>query len=237
LLDLLYPGLCHRCGAGGTGEWSLCAGCSESLPSLREPFCRQCGEEFEGRIEGPFQCPNCRGEKFAFEFARPALPNHPDLLEMIHAMKYHRRIELCRELGRLALRAFDEDQRLAEALAGNWPLIPVPLYRGRELWRYFNQAEEIARGLAGWTGLPLCKALARIRGTGSQTRLSRSQRLNNLRGAFELTRRGKVFAAARPAGAVLVDDVFTTGATTDACARVLRRAGVQKVVVVTVMRG
>lgn len=237
MLDLLYPAICHRCGTGLEGGRSLCEACSDELPSLREPFCCQCGEEFEGRIDSSFQCPNCRGEKFAFEFARPALPNHPDLLEMIHDLKYGRRIELGRELGRLAGRAFDDDSRLAPVLAEGWPLVPVPLHRSRLLWRYFNQAEEIARPLSQRTGLPLCRALVRTRSTGSQTRLSRAQRLKNLRGAFELSREGAEFAAGKPPGAVVVDDVFTTGATTDECARVLRKAGVQKVVVVTVMRG
>ena len=84
---------------------------------------------------------------------------------------------------------------------------------------------------------PLARALVRSRGTGSQTRLSRAERLKNLRGAFELSREGERFAAGKPPGAIVVDDVFTTGATTGECARVLRKAGIQKVVVVTVMRG
>jgi ComF family protein len=237
VLDLVYPGICHGCGDGVTGECSLCDACRDELPSLREPFCRSCGEEFEGRIEGSFECPNCRDLDFAFAFARPALPNHPVLLEMIHELKYGRRIEIAGELGRLAGRAFTDDPRLAEALDGGWPLVPVPLHRRRRLWRYFNQAEEIARSLGRETGLPLCKALLRTRSTSSQTRLSRAQRLKNLKGAFALSRDGTVFVAAKPAGAVLVDDVFTTGATSDECARLLRRSGVQKVVVVTVMRG
>jgi len=145
--------------------------------------------------------------------------------------------QLAAELGRLAGRAFAEDPRLAEALEGGWPLVPVPLHRRRHLWRFFNQAEEIARSLGRATGLPLCRALLRTVSTGSQTRLSRAQRLKNLKGAFALSREGKRFTAAGPPGAVLVDDVFTTGATTGECARLLRRSGVQKVVVVTVMRG
>lgn len=237
MLDLVYPGICHRCGDGVAGDRSLCDGCRDSLPSLREPFCRVCGEEFEGRIEGAFECPNCRDLEFAFEFARPAFANHPVLLGMIHDLKYARRIEIAAELGRLAGRAFAEDPRLAEALEGGWPLVPVPLHRRRRLWRYFNQAEEIARALGLATGLPLCRALLRTVSTGSQTRLSRAQRLKNLKGAFALSREGRGFAAAKPPGAVLVDDVFTTGATTGECARLLRRSGVQKVVVVTVMRG
>ncbi|MCW1925860.1 ComF family protein [Luteolibacter arcticus] len=237
MFDLIYPGRCHRCGAGLAEGRSLCEGCAAELPSLGEPFCRQCGEEFEGQIEGAFECSNCRDQTFSFEFARPALPLHPDLLEMIHDLKYARRIELGNELGRLAGRAFEEDPRLATALAEGWPLVPVPLHRRRLLWRQFNQAEEIARPLSRQTGLPLCRALVRTRRTDSQTSLSRAQRLNNLRGAFDLSRAGKRFAAGKPLGAVLVDDVFTTGATTSECARVLRKAGIQKVVVVTVMRG
>ena len=237
VLDLVYPGICHGCGDGVAGNRSLCGACHDELPSLREPYCQSCGEEFEGKIEGPFECPNCRDLDFSFAFARPALPNHPVVLEMIHDLKYGRRIEIAGELGRLAGRSFADDPRLAVALSEGWPLVPVPLHRRRRLWRYFNQAEEIARSLGGATGLPLCRALLRTRSTSSQTRLSRAQRLKNLKGAFALSKEGAAFAAGKPAGAVVVDDVFTTGATTDECARLLRRSGVQKVVVVTVMRG
>lgn len=237
LLDLLYPGVCHYCGEGIPGDRALCDPCHLSIPSLRDPFCRSCGEEFEGRIEGDFECPNCRDLDFSFEFARPALPNHPAILKMIHELKYLRRIHLGVELGRVSARAFAEDPRLAAALGEKWPLVPVPLHRRRLLWRHFNQAEEIARSLGHLTGLPVRRVLSRLRRTDSQTRLSRAQRLKNLRGAFAVSKEGEKFTSGKPQGVVLVDDVFTTGATTDECARVLRRAGVQKVVVVTVMRG
>lgn len=237
MFDLVYPGKCRRCRAALEAGRSLCEGCAAELPGLKDPFCAQCGEEHEGRIESAFSCVNCRGQTFSFDFARPALPHHPELLEMIHELKYARRIELVDELARLAKRAFDEDSRLAPALAEGWPLVPVPLHRNRRLWRHFNQAEEIALRLSHHAELPVCQALVRTRGTGTQTSLSRAERLKNLRGAFELSAKGKRFAAGNPAGAVIVDDVFTTGATTGECARVLRKAGVQKVVVVTVMRG
>ncbi len=188
-------------------------------------------------MEGTAECPNCRDLNFPFDFARPAAANHPVVLSMIHDLKYRRHLHLAAELGHTAARAFSEDGRLAPALEAGWPLVPVPLHRRRLRWRHFNQAAEIARELGRHTGLPLCPALSRIRRTDSQTRLTRAQRLKNLRGAFILSRAGEKFAAARPPGAVLVDDVFTTGATTAECARILRRGGVQKVVVVTVMRG
>jgi len=237
VLDLLYPAVCHSCGESVSGVRSLCLGCDGGIPSLRTPFCLRCGEEFEGRIDSQFECPNCRSLKFSFAFARPAVANHRGVLSMIHDLKYSRRIDLGAELGRLAGRAFREDPRLLQALEEKWPLVPVPLHRRRQLWRHFNQAEEIARSLGKETGLPQVRALVRLRATDHQTRLSRAQRLKNLKGAFALSRQGTALVHGSPAGVVLVDDVFTTGATTDECARVLRKAGIQKVVVVTVMRG
>ncbi len=237
LLDLLYPPICHACGCATRRGRSLCVECHDSLPEIRKPFCATCAGEFEGRIEGIFDCPNCRDQHFAFDFARPAMSRDDRLLEMIHELKYLRRIHLADELGGLAWRAFSADPRLDEALDQSWPLVPVPLHRLRQLWRHFNQAAEIARALSRRSCLPVLHALRRTRATGSQTRLTRRQRLENLNGAFALSRRGRSWLERRAPGAVLVDDVFTTGATSHECARVLRRAGVQKVVVVTVMRG
>jgi len=157
-------------------------------------------------------------------------------MELIYQLKYHRGVHLAGELGKLAAEAFD-DSRLVEARAKRWPLVPVPLHCGRLRTRHFNQAAEIARALGREVDLPVLPALKRIRATGTQTRLTRAQRLSNLKGAFALTRVGHRFAAEKPAGVVLVDDVFTTGSTVDECARTLRRAGIQKVIVVTVMRG
>jgi len=230
-LDLVYPGVCHLCGEGVDGGRCLCPGCEASLPGLEEPFCEVCGEGFEGRIDARFACPNCRGQDFAFEFARPGVVRSPGAMTLVHDFKYGRRIELGRELAWLAERAF-EDPRLDRPRAEGWPLVPVPLHWRRKRWRQFNQAEEIARPLGRGVGLEVVVALDRVRPTETQTRLTRAQRQKNLRGAFAV-RRG--FEAGP--GAILVDDVFTTGSTVHECARVLRRAGVQKVVVVTVMRG
>ncbi len=157
-------------------------------------------------------------------------------LDMIHRLKYNRELHLAKELGRLASDAF-ADPRLAPALAGNWPLVPVPLHRKRFQHRHFNQAGEISRELSRHTGLPVLDALKRTRATGHQTALTRSQRLENLRGAFAITAAGRRRIAAAPAGAVLVDDVLTTGSTVDECAKILRRAGFREIYVVTVMRG
>ena len=232
LLDLLYPPGCAVCHKALKNNRSLCPPCGAALPRLIPPFCSLCAQPYHGRIDGDFECPNCRDLDFAFDFARPAMLRDDRTLQMIHHLKYLRAIHLARELAILAAEAF-ADPRLRPALEEKWHLVPVPLHRSRHQWRHFNQAAEIAGHLSRSTGLPVVHALRRIRKTATQTRLTRQERLANLRSAF-------VPASSIPAekpGAILIDDVFTTGSTVDACAAVLRRAGYRRIAVVTVMRG
>lgn len=235
-LDALYPTACALCDAALSHGRTLCGECHAALPRLQPPFCVVCGECYDGAIDGPFACPNCSELKFAFDFARPAMRLDERTRSLIHRVKYGREVHLVGGLAELASEAF-EDPRFAEALENRWPLVPVPLHWSRRQHRYFNQAAEIARLLARRFDLPLTAALKRVRSTETQTHLSRHQRLANLKGAFELTFCGKRIVRQGVAGVVLVDDVLTTGSTVHECARVLSRGGIQKVVVVTVMRG
>jgi competence protein ComFC len=235
-LDLLYPPVCALCRTGLCHGRALCETCDDDLPRISHPFCKSCGEPFPGEIDGPFDCPNCRNLAFAFAFARPAMIRDERTLSMIHRLKYARELHLAEELGRLATGAFADD-RLAKPLAEKWPLVPVPLHRRRFQERHFNQSEEIARVVSRISGLPLLPALARIRPTEHQTILSRSERMENLLGAFAVTAVGQRHLKEKRPGAVLVDDVLTTGSTVHECAKILRRAGFHTVAVITVMRG
>lgn len=233
LLDWIYPPSCALCECPLQSGRCLCDGCAMSLPRLRAPFCGACGEMFEGKIQGDFSCPNCEGLKFAFRFARPAMVRDPSTLELIHRLKYGREVHLAAELGRLGVAGL-ADPRFSDALAERWPLVPVPLHWRRRRKRHFNQSAEIARAIAKQTRLPLLHALKRVKSTDTQTRLNRRQRMANLRGAFEVTRCGR---RAKKRGAIIVDDVLTTGSTVHACAQALKRAGYGEVMVLTVMRG
>ena len=236
MLDLLYPPACAVCSGKLTHGRALCGDCGGDLPRLAAPFCQTCGEMFQGNIDGPFACPNCSDLSFAFEFARPAHGAGRAHAGFDPPAEIRPGNPSRRRIGTARREAFD-DPRLARALAGSWPLVPVPLHRKRLRHRHFNQAEEISRALAKHTGLPVLKALRRTRQTETQTLLSRKQRMENLRGAFEITRHGRRWIESSPDGAVLIDDVLTTGSTVNECAKTLRRAGFRKVFVVTVMRG
>ncbi|WP_411826825.1 ComF family protein [Luteolibacter sp. AS25] len=233
-LDWLYPPSCHFCTCALKSGRSVCADCSGKLPRIEFPFCDVCGESFPGDIDASFACPNCTGLSFHFEFARAAMDRSDEMLELVHRLKYNREIHLARDLGVLTCEAFS-DRRLKVAKDENWILVPVPLHRSRHRERYFNQAEEISKVIGKESDLRIGNFLKRIRKTQTQTRLSRNQRMENLKGAFAIKGGEKLLKDA--AGVILVDDVFTTGSTVDACAKVLRSAGVPRVVVLTVMRG
>lgn len=143
---------------------------------------------------------------------------------IIHAVKYQGRRSLARRISML-MRASG-----AELLEGADMVIPVPLHGSRHRARGFNQAADLARHLE----LPVRHALRRIRPTATQTSLPAAQRHRNLRGAFAVTRAGR--RCLPGATVVLVDDVCTTGATLEACARALKEAGAREVRALTAAR-
>jgi ComF family protein len=237
LLDMVYPPSCELCEAPQVGGRYLCEDCRNKLPRVESPFCQKCGEMFEGNISTAFLCPNCTDLDYAFSFARPVLLSSDAARHLVHMFKYGKAIHLARELAMLAAEAFD-DPRLQRALAEKWTLVPVPLHWARKQHRHFNQSEEIARHLGKILGLPMIPVLNRIRATPTQTNLSRKQRLQNLRGAIQISARGRRWIKGGAAtGIILIDDVFTTGATVQECAQVLRKNLQENIVVVTVVRG
>ena len=237
-LDLLYPSVCVGCGVMLRRGSNICPSCWHELPRVSPPFCRRCSEGFDGNIAGGFECQQCRDTSYDFAFARSTLLNHPQTRSLIHDFKYRRAVHLARDIASLMAETFEHDQRLQLAREQGWVLVPVPLHHRRQSQRHYNQCEEIARHLAPMLGLRLCLALKRVRATPTQTRLSRQQRLRNLTGSMRLTRRGSIqLARGAVAGWILVDDVYTTGSTVQECAKVLRRAGAENIVVVTALRG
>lgn len=245
----MYPMACRACdvwiGAdsdikAGPSAW-LCPECVEQLSPVRAPFCSVCGESYDGAIDRAFACPNCEDRRLAFDFAISAYKSEGPLKELIHRFKYGRDLSLRGALADALLPALDDPRLAAEDLSG-WLLVPVPLHWTRRALRGFNQSWELCQQLSRRTGIAAVQALRRARRTPRQARLSRSQRLENMRGVFSLALPGPASLLRgnrlRDARVLLVDDVLTTGATAHECARVLReRGGAQKVVVITAARG
>jgi ComF family protein len=219
ILNLLLPITCCACPAQvQKRRWGgACPECWSSLIPLEPPFCPQCGEPAPA-IEG--LCGFCRRGEHAFDFARSALLFTNTLREIIHHLKYSDRVSLAKPLGDILKECLKR-----EDFTGGL-VIPIPLHRARERARGFNQAELIAARL----GRPMnTRLLRRRKNTPSQTGLTRSQRQHNLSGSFEV--RGRISG-----NVILVDDVYTTGSTMHEAARTLKRAGAERVEVLTVAR-
>jgi ComF family protein len=231
-LGLVYPEWCQLCrSARATPRESfICAECRGQVRFIEPPFCDRCGLPFQGAISQEFECGNCRATDWHFSRARSAVVAKDAVLEVIHRYKYNRAVWFEPFLSELLI------QRAAAELSGaNWDwIVPVPLHPARLREREFNQAQRLAERLGKATQISVhTRLLKRVVSTKTQTWLSRAERLENVRKAFVFRGDGSL-AGAR---IVLVDDVFTTGATTGACARVLSEAGAGEVCVWTVARG
>jgi competence protein ComFC len=231
-LGFVYPEVCQICGEARAtpAECYICAGCRVAVRFIEPPFCERCGLPFEGAISTAFECSNCREMEWHFRSARSAVIARDQVLEVIHQYKYRRALWFEPFLADLLV------NRAAPELRGErWDyLVPVPLHPARQREREFNQAERLARHLSAATGIPVnTRWLRRVVATRTQTLLSRAERMANVRRAFSLCGQPELNGQR----VVLVDDVFTTGATTSACARVLQAAGAGQVCVWTVARG
>jgi ComF family protein len=177
-----------------------------------------------------FECSNCREMELHFRFARAAVVAGKLVLEVIHRYKYQRALWFEPFLADLLLRA-------SRSVLGSerWDMIvPVPLHPLKKREREFNQAERLAARLGAAVRIPVnTRVLRRVEPTRTQTLLTREERAANVRNAF-VVRSSCQLDGER---VIIVDDVLTTGATTSACARALRRAGAGDVGVWTVARG
>lgn len=229
LADLIYPAHCVGCGGREEpGKW-LCDGCEAQVIRIDGPKCAICSRPYEGAID-IFACPNCRDAAMHMDFAVAVVRSKGLARDLIHRFKYGREFHLRRVLGEWLLEAF-EDERLAAMEAPR--LVPVPLHPARRRERQFNQAEALAEWVARRRGLRVVRPLRRRRHTITQTHFDRRERMQNLRAAFALRQN----AAVKDQSFLLVDDVLTTGATLDECARVLLEAGARAVRAITVARG
>ena len=208
--------------------WPVSA--AEEPVAIERPLCRQCGYPYPG-LEGQtedFVCSHCAEQTWYFAWARAAYRTEGQVHEAIVGFKYREEFYQRARLVGWLMEAFDR-----HAGDDTWDaVVPVPLYHRRRRERGFNQARELADGLGAGRGIGVLDCLARDRETLSQTGLERRERQDNMKGAFRLKARFDV----RGRNLLIVDDVFTTGATTNACARVLVEAGANRVAVLTVAR-
>ncbi|MFA5120804.1 double zinc ribbon domain-containing protein [Zavarzinia sp.] len=229
LLDFLLPPVCLGCDAGVDAPGRLCAACWPRVAFISAPLCVCCGLPFELPVPAGTLCAACIAAPPRFDHARAAARYGGPIRDLLLRFKHGDRLDLAPALGRLLVQAG------ADCLDGADALVPVPLHWQRRLARRYNQAAELARQVGALSGTPVWPdVLLRRRPTPPQGRLGRLARLRNVAGAFEVAAAAKPRIAGRHL--VLIDDVFTTGATADACCRALKAAGAARVDLLTVAR-
>ncbi len=230
-LGLAYPPLCQVCleNAAGRKAGYVCGPCTTKVSLIADPCCERCGTPFEGEVHSLTSCGHCRGVSWHIDHARAAARFSDPLSQVIHQFKYAQANYFEPFLKHLL-------QGVVSTVLSreNFDcVIPVPLHPLKERERGFNQSEPLAASVARQLGLPMNnRAVRRVRFTDAQAGLSRSARLRNVAGAFA----PHPTASASGERVLLIDDVMTTGATLNACAKALRAAGAARVVACTVAR-
>lgn len=215
MLDLLLPQRCLVCCAPGD---HVCGACRSRLRRIAAPLCERCGAPTAWPVR---RCAECTGRRLSFTRARAAVEYDEAMRRVVAAWKE-------RGLRRLAMWAAEvvaETLTRPDAVC----IAYVPADPDRRLKRGHHAAERLARQLGGHWELPVSSLLRRASGSSRQRGLSRADRRRNVAGAFSA-------GTYTPARVVLVDDVYTTGATVNAAASALRKAGARRVEVVTFAR-
>ena len=231
LLDIVFPRRCVGCGAPvGEPSGHVCWECLSQWAIIRPPFCSICGDPVDGMVAHSYVCGWCVKTRPSFDLARSAARYRGPLKDLVHKLKYSGSTFIERDLAPLLQACAQAHFPCAEIDAVTF----VPLHPTRERERTYNQSHLLAKGLAHGLLKPVAaRCLIRTRPTATQTDLTAHERMMNMQGAF---------AAREPAWLegrtlLLVDDVMTTGATVNECAKALKGGGAARVFVATVARG
>jgi ComF family protein len=235
LVDVILPRHCYSCGQSIAHDapGTFCHACWNLIRLIEPPYCPCCGRPFRSPVALTYspehRCGACRNRPPPFDHARALGRYEGPLRQAIHLLKYRGKLQLKGPLLQLALDHFGEHFPDTAFDA----IIPVPLHRKRLMQREFNQAAVFARGLARHLDVPVLeRRLVRVRWTRPQVELSGDERRRNVKDAFTVTDATSIAGQS----VLLIDDVFTTGATLGEAARTLKAAGATQVDVFALAR-
>lgn len=229
LVGVVLPPTCVACRKPVSEANGLCSACWSKIGFIERPYCERLGTPFAHDMDGSLLSLAAMADPPAFQRARAAARYSDVARDLVHLLKYGDRLDLVHPFGTWMARAG------AEILAQADLLVPVPLHWTRLWQRRFNQSAALARVVSRISHVPVADyVLVRTRATPPQIGLGRSERASNVQGAFEVPKAAR--ADIKGKNLVLVDDVLTSGATANACARALLRTGAQQVDVLVLSR-
>ncbi len=227
ILEILYPARCPVCHNIVRGKGRVCPSCKKKLCYIKEPKCKKCGKEIE-RPEQEY-CRDCQRFAHAYDRGAAVFAYDPVMRRSISMFKYHNRREYAK------FYAEEMYSRCSYFLKTCRPdvILPVPVHRLKKRQRGFNQAELVAKELGKLMKVPVVTDyLIRAEKTTPQKELTRQMRKANLKKAFAVTKTGVSYERV-----LLIDDIYTTGATIDAISEILRENQTKNIFFLTICVG
>lgn len=227
ILEILYPARCPVCHGVLRGKGEVCAPCKKKLHYIKEPKCKKCGKEIEK--EEQEYCRDCQRFSHGFDKGAAVFAYNDVMRRSISMFKYHNRREYAKFY---AKEMYSHCSRFLKSCAPD-VILPVPIHKQKKRQRGFNQAELVAKELGKLMHIPVdSKYLVRTEKTTPQKELTRLQRKANLKKAFGVAKKGKTYERV-----LLVDDIYTTGATIDAISEILRENQLKNLFFLTICVG
>ena len=212
ILEILYPARCPVCHGILKGKDGICPECRKRLHYIKEPKCKKCGKQIE-KNEMEY-CRDCQRFAHAFDKGAAVFVYDDIMRRSISMFKYHNR----REYAKVYAKEMYQHCRHFLKMASPDVILPVPVHKQKKRQRGFNQAELVAKELGKLMNVPVDNTyLIRKEKTTPQKELTRQQRKGNLKKAFEVSTAGKYYKRV-----LLIDDIYTTGATIDTISEILR---------------
>lgn len=203
--------------------YRLCSRCEKDFPFTRDKFCLKCGEAIEGDYDF---CLNCKETSYEFDMARSVFAYTKQTAPIIMNFKYNGFKTHGKVLGKMMVDFYENSDIVADLAT----FVPMPKHRQKQ--RGYNQAEVLCETFCKSTGMAQATLLERVKESPKQATLGREERAKNIKGSFKAINR----AAIKGRDILLIDDVFTTGATANECALVLKKTGARSVVVFTLAK-
>lgn len=239
-LNLLFPPIqsCGFCNGFGkiNDKTGICSSCESKIEFIKTPYCYKCGKYFQTKemYSNYNLCPECQKQNYDFTLARAACIYCDIIQESVHRLKFQHHRSDADWLGKIILKGMKNYPEILDFDV----IVPVPLHQERLLERGYNQAELLGQVVADFYKRPLLtNCLKRSKSTSQQSLLSRQDRFKNIKNAFVVDQEQLQNTNIENKNILLIDDVFTTGSTTNECARTLIKAGVAKVLVLTLATG
>ena len=201
----------------------ICPGCSGKITLIKQPACLKCGKKLEDDAQE--YCSDCMRKNHVFDRGVAVFSYTDAMKKSMYAFKYNNRREYAGFYAECALKSYERYFRLWKPEV----IVPVPLHKARYRRRGYNQAEILARHFGKLSGLPVgTEMIARIKDTRPQKELSAGERKRNLAGAFSVGRQVRELNQI-PECVIIMDDIYTTGSTMEACSAVLKETGIRRI--------